>query len=253
MPVDPTLRPYRSVTGSGARPPMPWTLMYHSVGDTEPDPHNVVVTPTTLERQLSGLRRRGLRGVSIAELLKAPLRRGLVGLTFDDGYADFATTAVPILRRHGFTATVYVLAGRLGGSNDWDTGPRRPLLSAAQVREVAEAGMEVGSHGLRHVRLPALDAAGLAAEVSGSRRELGELLGTEVTGFAYPYDLLGAREVAAVREAGYLHACAVGHSALARMPGPPLALPRSFAGNSDGSARLLAKQIRHGLRGRRDP
>jgi hypothetical protein len=85
-----------------------------------------------------------------------------VGLTFDDGYADFATTAVPILRRYGFTATVYVLADRLGGVNEWDQGaPRERLMTAVQVRAVASAGMEVGFHGLRHagsgdlrVRLP---------------------------------------------------------------------------------------------------
>ena len=65
------------------------------------------------------LARRGLRGVSMAELLEARSRQceaGLVGLTFDDGYDDFVRNALPVLQRYGFNATAFVIAGRLGGS-----------------------------------------------------------------------------------------------------------------------------------------
>ncbi len=83
-----------------------------------------------LDAQLGWLRRRGLRGVSVAGLLAARARgedRGLVGLTFDDGYADFVTHALPCLRRHGCGATLFVLPGRLGADNAWDPlGPRKP-------------------------------------------------------------------------------------------------------------------------------
>jgi peptidoglycan/xylan/chitin deacetylase (PgdA/CDA1 family) len=247
MATDPGLHPHRT---HGTTDTAPWTLMYHSVS-SGPDPHNVAVTAATLRRQLGWLRRCGLRGVSMRELLAAPRRKGLVGLTFDDGYADFATTAVPILRDHGFTATVYVLAGRFGGSNEWDTGPRRTLIDRAQVLEVAAAGMEIGSHGLTHVRLPSISDRDLADEVTESRQVLSELLGEPVAGFAYPYGELGGREVEAVARAGYRYACAVGHTEFARLPGLPLAVPRCFAGNRDGVTRLLAKHIRHGLRGRR--
>jgi hypothetical protein len=67
------------------------------------------------------LRRLGLRGVPLAELVAAQDRgqaAGLVGLTFDDGYTDFLDHAVPVLARHGMTATLYVVAGLLGGQND---------------------------------------------------------------------------------------------------------------------------------------
>ncbi len=52
----------------------------------------------------------------VAELMRAHAegRRGLVGLTFDDGYADFLHEALPVLRSHGCTATVFVLPGRPG-------------------------------------------------------------------------------------------------------------------------------------------
>ncbi|PWI09697.1 polysaccharide deacetylase, partial [Streptomyces sp. NWU339] len=72
--------------------PVPWVAMYHSVGDCSDDPYRITVTPERLEEQLAWLRRRGLRGVSVADLLAARARgegRRLVGLTFDDGYTDF--------------------------------------------------------------------------------------------------------------------------------------------------------------------
>ncbi|NED86362.1 polysaccharide deacetylase family protein, partial [Streptomyces sp. SID11233] len=83
-------------------------LMYHSVSEVREDPYRVTVTPHRLERQLRWLRRRGLRGVCVATLLAARAAgrgEGLVGLTFDDGYADFLSHAVPLLHRYGCTAT----------------------------------------------------------------------------------------------------------------------------------------------------
>ncbi len=130
--------------GSGS---MPAVLMYHSVTPYQDDPYLVTVSPARFEAQLRWLRRRGLRGVSVAELLAARERgsgHDLVGLTFDDGYADFVEHALPALTRHGCTATVFVIAGRLGGDNAWDAeGPRKPLMTARQVRQAADAGIEI--------------------------------------------------------------------------------------------------------------
>lgn len=227
-----------------------WVLMYHSIAEYERDPYQLTVTPVTFERQLAWLHRRGLRGVSMAELLagRAAGVTGLVGLTFDDGYTDFATTAVPALLRFGFTATVYVLAERFGGSNEWDAdAPRKPLMTTEQVIEVAEAGMEIGSHGLRHVHLPALSPELLVHELVASRAILRELTGRPVDGFAYPYGDAAEREITAARVAGYTHAVHVGHPAAPTVH----SIPRSFVGDRDRGARLAAKQIRHELRWRR--
>ena len=81
----------------------PLVLMYHSVIPYDHDPYLVTVSPLRLDRQFTWLRRQGLRGVSMRELLAARDRgaaQGLVGLTFDDGYADFADYVLPALRRH---------------------------------------------------------------------------------------------------------------------------------------------------------
>jgi len=223
----------------------PLVLMYHSIEAYESDPYQVTVHPRRFDAQLRWLRRRGLRGVGMAELLAAGPGRGLVGLTFDDGYEDFVTEVVPTLRRYGFGATVFVVAGAIGGHNSWDEpGPRKPLMSAAQVRAVAGAGFEVGSHSLAHLRMPSLSDGELFDHVRRSRLILTEVTGTEVTGFCYPYGAAGAREANAVREAGYDYACAV-------QPVDPTGrhtIARTFVGDRDGGARLWAKRARHHLR-----
>ncbi|WP_093477537.1 MULTISPECIES: polysaccharide deacetylase family protein [unclassified Streptomyces] len=224
--------------------------MYHSVGDCTDDPYRVTVTPERLDRQLHWLRRRGLRGVSVAELLAARARDGgrdLVGLTFDDGYADFLDNALPLLERWGCTATLFVLPGRLGGDNAWDPlGPRKPLLTAAGIRRVADAGVEIGSHGLTHVDLTRADDALLTAETTESRALLEELTGRPVTGFCYPYGTVDRRAVDAVRDAGYGYACAIDPG---RLNGPHV-LPRVHVGQNDTAVRLFLKRRLHRLRRR---
>ena len=186
-------------TNTANAPGMPLVLMYHSVEPYQADPYLVTVSPPRFGQQMRWLARRGLRGVSMRDLLAARAAgagKGLVGLTFDDGYADFARHALPVLRRHGFGATVFVIAGRLGGDNAWDPeGPRKRLMDAREVRDLAQAGIEIGSHGLRHVRLPAARDT-LAEEVGGSRRILQDITGQPVGGFCYPYGDLDAGAVA---------------------------------------------------------
>lgn len=221
---------------------MPLVLMYHSISSYDEDPYEVTMTPKRFEQQMRWLRSRGLRGVSMGELLVATAEgraRRLVGLTFDDGYQDFVTNAMPVLQRYGFTATAFVLAGRLGGENAWSRpGPYKALLTAAEVREVAQAGIEIGSHGLEHVSLLDVDDSQLCAETVRSRAILQELLGQQMRGFCYPYGHLDARVVEAARTAGYDYACAVG-------PSPSIgrhAIPRTLVHDRDSTWRLDAKR-----------
>nr|WP_243761369.1 polysaccharide deacetylase family protein [Streptomyces sp. YIM 98790] len=224
--------------------------MYHSVSDPSHDPYRITVSPRRLDRQLGWLRARGLRGVSVAELLRARAAgraAGLVGLTFDDGYTDFLEAAVPLLHRHGCTATVFVLPGRLGGDNAWDPqGPRKPLLTAEGIRAAAEAGMEIGSHGMRHLDLTKASPAELQEETVRSRELLHRLTGRAPDGFCYPYGAVSTAVLAAVRRAGYGYGCAIDAGPLTG----PLALPRVHIGESDTGPRLHVKRLLHPVRRR---
>jgi peptidoglycan/xylan/chitin deacetylase (PgdA/CDA1 family) len=226
---------------------LPLVLMYHSVARCDVDPFRVTVSPSRFADHMRLLQSLGVVGSSMADLLRARDERRpghRVGLTFDDGYQDFVSDVLPVLHRYGFTATVFVVAGSLGGDNHWDGGvPRKALLTADQLRLVDAAGMEVGSHGLRHVSLSSVDDAALRDEVDRSRAILRETTGQEVDGFCYPYGDLGEREIEAVRAAGYRYGCAVSVSELTGR----YALPRTYVGDRDGAARLFGKWLRHRL------
>ena len=183
-------------------------LMYHQLG-----PHRTGsalnkwrVSESSFRRQVEWLARRGYRGISLRRLLDrnlSPAEKPVV-ITFDDGFDGVRRVGLPILREHGFFATVFVVAGRLGGVDDWnDERPGEKLLDADGVRALAAAGFEIGSHGLNHRNLIGLDDESLALETAGSRRVLEEVAGTPVESFCYPYGGFDDRAVEAVRDAGY--------------------------------------------------
>ena len=193
---------------------LPRVLMYHSIS-RQGDNDALRASPERFEAHMLHLKRHKLRGVTMRELCRAMNTgdaRGLVGLTFDDGYEDFLSTALPMLETLGFSATVFVVAGMLGKENTWEHrgGPRlrSRLLGADGVREISERRMEVGSHTVTHPRLSGLDPEMLAREVDDSRQMLGEIVGTPVEGFCYPYGDLDGPAVRAVRSAGYVYAVA---------------------------------------------
>ncbi|WP_084718660.1 polysaccharide deacetylase family protein [Streptacidiphilus carbonis] len=237
--------------GPAIRPAQaPWALMYHSVDEYTEDPYRVTVTPARFARQMAWLHSCGLRGVGLGELLRAQAagRAGdLVGLTFDDGYADLTRGVLPVLQQYGFSATAFVVVGRLGGHNVWDEGPRKPLLTADQIFRLHDCGVEIGSHGMYHRSLPGIAAETLAEETGRSRELLRDLLGEPVGGFCYPYGAVDAAAAAAVRDSGYDYGAAIAHGPLTGR----WALPRSYVGERDNGLRLRAKRARHRLRGLR--
>ncbi len=186
----------------------PMIVMYHGIGGGDGIP------PEAFEAQLALLRARR-RVVPLAELvdrIEDPSAVDLAAITFDDGYVDFAELAAPILAAAGLHATLFVPAGRVGRSNDWDTGQRepRPILDAEGLRRLDPDRVEIGGHGFSHRRIVGLDRDALEQETIGCRRELEDLLDRPVRLFAYPFGQRGDFDAAAERTvaaAGYVLAC----------------------------------------------
>jgi peptidoglycan/xylan/chitin deacetylase (PgdA/CDA1 family) len=200
---------------------------------------------------LDALAAHGCRTLTLAEAAARRragrrLPRRAVVLTFDDGCRCFRDQALPELAARGMTATLFAVSAELGGSNFWDRPPggpgerREELLGAAELREVAAAGIEVGSHGRRHRDLTACDAAALADEVAGSRDELAAALGRPVATFCYPYGRLDERARAAAERTGYAAAAGI-HGVSAARRGDPFALPRMAVNPGDSRLELLLK------------
>jgi peptidoglycan/xylan/chitin deacetylase (PgdA/CDA1 family) len=222
----------------------PKILMYHSISSLKDDPNRLCTSPEQFEVHMRYLKRLGLQGVSIRELCwarEAGSTKGLVGITFDDGYQDFLHNALPVLERLGFTATVFVISGLLGGRNDWphtiEPKPTLQLLGADEIREVSERGMEVGSHTATHAWLPGLEPELLEEEVNNSRCTLSELLGQTVEGFCYPYGAVDSKVIEAVRRAHYDYGCSV----FARIAWSDYDLPRIDMAERDTQLMLATK------------
>jgi peptidoglycan/xylan/chitin deacetylase (PgdA/CDA1 family) len=178
-------------------------LMYHRVvprqpGET-PIQRRYTVEPGILDMQLDYLQGHGYTVVSLGQLADhlldgMPLPRKPVVLTFDDGWAGQFTYALPVLKKHGVTATFFVTTDFLG---------HRGFMSWAQLRELDDGGMTVASHTRTHPFLTKLSDENLRAEIAGSKRTLENFLGKPVPYFAYPFGDKNRRAMDAVAAAGY--------------------------------------------------
>lgn len=186
-------------------------LVYHRVRPDADDPRSV--TPQRFREHLSILKAHW-RVVSLDEVLAAVkgqrlLPEGAVLITFDDGYADLYDWAMPFLQEMHLPAIVFMLAryvGQVGRTYSEAKYPEAPFLSAAQLREMQRAGIEIGSHGLWHVPLITLPPKEAEREVTLSKAILSDLLGAPIRAFSYPWGRAGDfsdEHVAMVKRAGY--------------------------------------------------
>lgn len=194
-------------------------LMYHKI-DVAPKgakvPHHYV-TPKRFASHVRALKSFGYQTVTLGQAVDLldgraePPEKPIV-LTFDDGYQNFETNAMPSLVKGGSLASVFVVTGQLGGTNAWDTrlgDVEEPLMSAESLRRVAAQGIEIGSHTVNHARLSELSLEEVTKELADSRATLGTLLGQETKVFCYPYGSYTDDVRSAVIEAGYQAACSV--------------------------------------------
>lgn len=171
-------------------------LLYHHVG---PPARGVrspwTVSPASFAAQVSWLARHGYVGIASSDwaawcLEGKPLPEKPVLITLDDGYADIAEYALPVLRRHGFRATVYLVTARIGAANTWDQArglAPLSLMGADQIRYWAGQGIEFGAHSRTHPDLTTIGQARVREEIEGSADDLQQLLGRRPVSFAYPY------------------------------------------------------------------
>lgn len=168
-------------------------LMYHSISDGAGP---TCIAPTIFREHLIILADCGYSPVSTAALAawmsgEASLPTRAVVLTFDDGFADFATAAFPVLQAHNWTATVFLPTAHIGGADDWEPHtprfPARALLSWDTVAGLARMGVEFGAHGVTHTDLTTLPPAVAHEEIVQCKRMLEDCTGCPVTSFAPPY------------------------------------------------------------------
>jgi peptidoglycan/xylan/chitin deacetylase (PgdA/CDA1 family) len=193
-------------------------LCYHALSHTwEAD---LSTTPERFERQVELLLERGYHGVRFTDAVCSPGENRILAITFDDAYHSVVEIALPILKRLGVPATVFVPTDyidttgsmRWPGIDRWLNGPfERELtpMSWAELQSLAAAGWEIGSHSGSHPHLTQLDDAALEDELARSKSACERHSSRACTSLAYPYGDVDARVVAAAAKIGYAAAAAL--------------------------------------------
>jgi O-antigen biosynthesis protein len=197
-------------------------LLYHGVS-TEASPafRRWVVEPARFAEHVECLVAGGYQPVTVSQLAsalcgQATLPDRPVAVTFDDGFADFATGAFPILSRLAIPVSLYITTGYVGAGSRWLEGAGegdRPMLDWDTIHRLDRGGLvEIGAHGHTHRQLDVLPARELPNEIEESKRRLEVNLGHGVASFAYPHGYSSRRVREAVAAAGFTSACAVKHA-----------------------------------------
>lgn len=235
-------------------------LLYHSVNDDPPPGFKPwAVSRALFEAHLDKLIELNVVGLSIAQLMElirtgSPVPKRVAVLTFDDGFADFAANAWPLLKARGLPATLYVTAGALGGRSKWLEpigAGQLPMLGQAEILALALNGVEIGAHSMTHPQLDCIGREQARNEIIESKLVLETILGRPVDSFAYPHGYHDRAIKKMVADAGYTSAAAV-RNALSHSQDDRYALAR-FTVMSDCTVEQLEGVLDGSLASRAKP
>jgi peptidoglycan/xylan/chitin deacetylase (PgdA/CDA1 family) len=225
-------------------------LVYHQIVEAPPKGspfRSLYVSPAAFNRQMWFLKTLGYKGLSMRELtpyINGTTKGKVVGITFDDGYENNLTNAMPILIRHGFSSTCYVVSGLLGKTNIWDAQigiPQVPLMDEAGLSQWTAGGQEVGSHTHQHTNLLLVDDDTSRDEILLGKQVLeASMNGVEARHFCYPYGRYAHPHAIMAREAGFETATTTRRGRCTK-DDDLFELPRVFIGRSTNLAQFWLK------------
>jgi peptidoglycan/xylan/chitin deacetylase (PgdA/CDA1 family) len=226
-------------------------LLYHRV-DTEAEAtwRAFCVSPQNFSDQMRWLAHQGFTTIHLGQLLNyyrhgSAVPPNPIVITFDDGFFCNYSRAFPILRQHGFTATVFLACNLLRHNAAQPAAGRTSYMSWPEILEMQAAGWEFHSHGLDHRRMTDLTRDELVAEIGISRQRLTARLSRPVEFFCYPFGAFDADVQKIVRMYGYRGACG-GPPFDANGPADDYAIGRTEIVWNDSFRQFMFK-INHGL------
>lgn len=216
-------------------------LMYHSIPTVCTSPYSV--SAERFEQQMRCLVARRCTVTSLELALQHGLPRDWVVLTFDDAYRSVIDNAVPLLVQLGFSATIFVPTGLVGGTNTWDSDqyPEEPIASWDDLRGLSKAGFGLGSHTVSHARLTSLSWVARYREIAQSRAMLADAIGSPPLTFSYPWGSCSPSTAGAVRCAGYRAAVVTDNRGGSPLVPARFRLPRLQIDAADDPDALAAK------------
>lgn len=198
--------PYPTATRPAVRETHVPILMFHHIAvpppNADPIRLDLSVWPDNFEAMMAGFAAQGYHSVKLIDVYDAvtkgtQLPRNPIVFTFDDGYDDNFTNALPILKKYNFTGTFYIPSGLV---------EQPGYMTWAQVVAMSEDGMEIESHTISHPSLKGKPADFVRREVTVSKQSLEMMIGKPVLFFCYPSGQYDAQTIALLQAAGYLSA-----------------------------------------------
>jgi peptidoglycan/xylan/chitin deacetylase (PgdA/CDA1 family) len=188
-------------------------IMYHKITDAPltNSKHGTWVTKQKFVQQLASLKRRGFTTITFQDCLsyssgQKVIPRKPIILTFDDGYEDNYTNAFPLLKQFGMTGVIFLVVNPQITNNVWDVRDGEPsasLLNREEILEMADYGIEFGSHTSNHVKLADVPQDVARNELYESKQTLEAMLGEPVLSICYPYGVVNEAVKQLAEDVGY--------------------------------------------------
>lgn len=169
-------------------------LMYHSISNTRKNGvhpyYETATAPQIFEAHMKYIHQNDYHVVDLHDIPNCFRRSGdsvnkLVVISFDDGLKDFYTEAFTILRKYGFSATMFLPTGFIGKKKVTFNGQK--CLSWEIIRDLHANGIQFGSHTINHLKLYGKKEAEIDYELSRSKEKIDIEIGEPTTSFSYPY------------------------------------------------------------------
>lgn len=172
-------------------------FMYHHIDYSKPDQKTasyLAVSSKKLQNQLDLIQKLGYTPTNFQNIENGEIPEKPIILTFDDAYDDFYTKAFPELQKRNMTAVIYLPSNKLN---------TKDYMTFAQIKELRNNNIEIGSHSLNHADLGSLNEENLRKEIFDSKYFLEKLTDKKVLSFCYPYGIYNPRIRDLLKEAGY--------------------------------------------------
>ena len=161
-------------------------LIYHSISN---DKSSLSLCINEFEKHIIYLKDRNFKTINFDQINS--VKKKQIIITFDDGYKDLISCVLPILKKHNFNATCFIVSSLLGKENLWDVGKKnfvqKDLMNLNDTREWVDNGMFIGSHSHNHIDLTSLNNDKITDELTYSKKILEDKIGIKIKNFSYPY------------------------------------------------------------------
>lgn len=212
-------------------------LMYHYIREMPPEDDSIgrglTVTPANFDKQMGYLKSAGYEAIDFKQMRDGTLPSKPVIITFDDGYGDAYSVAMPTLRKYGYTGVFYIITQDVG---------KKSFLTWSQIKEMSDGGMTIGSHTISHPNLAeeGISLERVQRELIDSKKTIESYTGKIVNDFCYPSGKYNDIVEKATADAGYKTATTV-HISTARNGSKWLEIPRLRIEDNSDLARLLSQ------------